>query len=457
MTGVSNPTVGGGHPFLREVVRVPLPTPQGVFDLRAFEVSTGQIYLALSQGALTGGDDVLCRLHSECLTGDALTSLRCDCGQQLRLALRTIAAEGRGVLVYATGHEGRGIGLVNKLRCYVEQDKGADTVDANLRLGLPVDARDYNDAAVVLTSLGVRSILLLTNNPNKVEGLRQAGIDVSSVRPLPTAQHHRNGHYLRTKQLRLGHAAPAGPHVEDVTPTPVASAVDVSSLIGAVRPRPDRPYVVVKYAQSVDGRIATVDGDSKWISGEAERRVAHAMRAACDAILVGVNTAIVDDPQLTVRMAPGASPRRVILDSTLRIPPTARVLESLAATTVITTDRSDPRRRDQLRSRGVEVVVVADDGRSVDVTAALAALRRSGTESVLIEGGAEVITSVLAAGVVDRLVVAIAPVLIGAGVEAVGDLGTSRVGDGIALTNRSIHAAGDDVLIAWDVVPHRSD
>ena len=147
----------------------------------------------------------------------------------------------------------------------------------------------------------------------------------------------------------------------------------------------------------------------------------------------------------------------MILDSTLRIPPTARVLDSLAATTVITTDRSDPRRRDQLRSRGVEVVVVADDGRSVDVTAALAALRRSGTESVLIEGGAEVITAVLAAGVVDRLVVAIAPVLIGAGVEAVGALGTSRVGDGIALTNRSIHAAGDDVLIAWDVVPHRSD
>ena len=211
MTGVRNPTVGGGHPSLREVVRVPLPTPHGVFDVRAFEVSTGQIYLALSQGALTGGDDVLCRLHSECLTGDALTSLRCDCGQQLRLALRTIAAEGRGVLVYATGHEGRGIGLVNKLRCYVEQDKGADTVDANLRLGLPVDARDYNDAAVVLTSLGVRSILLLTNNPNKVEGLRQAGIDVSSVRPLPTAQHHRNGHYLRTKQLRLGHAAPGWP------------------------------------------------------------------------------------------------------------------------------------------------------------------------------------------------------------------------------------------------------
>ncbi len=135
-------------------------------------------------------DDVLCRLHSECLTGDALTSLRCDCGQQLRLALRTIAAEGCGVLIYATGHEGRGIGLVNKLRWYVEQDNGADTVDANVRLGLPVDARDYADAADVLASLGVRSIQLLTNNPRQsrgAAGCRHRGLARSGrCRPLHT-------------------------------------------------------------------------------------------------------------------------------------------------------------------------------------------------------------------------------------------------------------------------------
>ena len=457
MMGVWRSADDSGPPPLREAVRVPLPTPYGIFDVHAFEVATGQVYLALTLGEVDGGEDIVCRLHSECLTGDALTSLRCDCGQQLRLALRTIAAEGRGILIYATGHEGRGIGLVNKLRCYVEQDKGADTVDANVRLGLPIDGRDYADAAAVLASLGVCSIQLLTNNPGKVDGLRRAGTEVSSTRPLPTAHHNRNGHYLRTKERRLGHAPPGGPSVEDLVPGPVPTAVDVSSLIGEVRPLLDRPHVVIKFAQSLDGRIATVNGDAKWISGEAERRVSHGMRAASDVILVGVNTVIRDDPELTVRLTPGASPARVVLDSTLRIPATARVLDSGAATRIITTDRSDPRRRDELRGHGVEVEVVADGPEGVDLAAAFAALRRSGVESVLVEGGAGVITSVLAARLVDRLVVAIAPIIIGAGVEAVGPLGVTRVSDGIGLVNRSVHSVDDDVLLAWDVVRRQGD
>jgi riboflavin-specific deaminase-like protein len=234
----------------------------------------------------------------------------------------------------------------------------------------------------------------------------------------------------------------------------VTTAVDVSALIGQIRPRPDRPYVVVKFAQSVDGRIATADGDAKWISGEAERRIAHGMRAASDVVLVGVNTVILDDPQLTVRMTAGASPRRVVLDSTLRIPASARLLDAGAATTVITTDRSDPRRRAELRRSGIQVEVVADGPRGVDLMAAFAALHASGTESVLIEGGAGVITSVLAAGLADRLVVAIAPTVLGSGTEAVGQLGVARVSDGIRLVNRSIHPVGDDVLLAWDVVGH---
>jgi len=423
-----------------------------VFEAQAFECASGSVYLALVKGDLDGGHEVATRVHSECLTGDALGSLRCDCGVQLQLGLRAIAAAGRGVLVYATGHEGRGIGLVNKLRSYAQQDLGADTLDANLALGLAVDAREYTDAAAVLQALGVRSVRLLTNNPGKVEGLRASGVDVVAVDPLATAPHSRNLRYLRTKERRLGHVRPAGTALGDDS-CDLPPAVDVSSLIRPVALPPARPYVVLKFAQTIDGRIATSTGDARWISGEAERRVSHALRAACDAVLVGVGTVLQDDPQLTVRMVPGASPMRVVLDSTLRVPEGAKILGADAPTTILTTDRSDPARRRALEARRVGVRVLPAGAHGVDVDAALGALRAAGTETLLVEGGARVITSLLDAGVVDRLIVGIAPTIIGRGTEAVGPLGITSVADGIRLVNRSMHVLDDDVLLSWDIQP----
>lgn len=412
------------------------------------------MYLVLVLGDVSGGEPVLTRVHSECLTGDVFGSLRCDCGAQLRLALRAIAAEGRGALVYATGQEGRGVGLINKLRSYIEQDEGADTLDANVRLGLPVDCRTYDDAGDVLAALGVHTVRLLTNNPAKIVGLTASGIDVAGSVPLATAPHARNLAYLRTKEERLGHVRPTGAAVgETMLGTP--AAVDTSRLLGHVRAVADRPYVVLKFAQTLDGRIATSTGDARWISGEPERRVSHALRAACDAVLVGVGTVLQDDPQLTVRMVPGTSPLRVVLDSGLRIPATAKVLEAEAATTIVTTTRSASERRAELRQRGVRVdVVPAGDG-GVDLAGTLALLRRNGVQSLLVEGGGRVITSMLAAGVVDRIVVGIAPTIIGKGTEAVGALGITSVADGIRLSNRSMHVLDEDVLFAWDVVTTR--
>jgi 3,4-dihydroxy 2-butanone 4-phosphate synthase/GTP cyclohydrolase II len=428
------------------VATVALPTPYGEFQGHAFETGSGFVYLALVRGTVTAGPAVLTRLHSECLTGDALGSLRCDCGVQLRSSMRAIAAEGRGVLVYATGQEGRGIGLVNKLLAYVEQDHGADTVDANLRLGLPVDLRSYDDAATVLLELGVRSVRLITNNPAKATGLAAAGVQVEQVQPIPTAAHIRNNGYVRTKQQRLGHHDSATPLNGWDEPV-----LDVTKLLGAVRAHPDRPYVVLKYAQTLDGRIATSSGDSKWISGADERAISHALRAACDAVLVGVGTVVSDDPQLTVRMVPGASPVRVVLDSTLRTPPTARVLDDAAATILFTTERATPGRVDELRARQIGVRLVPSGPGGADLTSALTDLRATGVRSLLVEGGAKVITSVLAEGLADRLIVAVAPTIVGAGTEAIGDLGISTVASGVRLTNRSLHVMADDLLIAWDV------
>jgi 3,4-dihydroxy 2-butanone 4-phosphate synthase/GTP cyclohydrolase II len=427
---------------------VPLATNVGEFDVRAFQTSSGFVHLALLRGELGEGRDVLTRIHSECLTGDALGSLRCDCGLQLKEALRSISAEGRGVLVYATGHEGRGIGLLEKLRAYVLQDQGVDTVDANIELGHPIDMRDYGEVAAVLAQCGVHSVRLLTNNPEKVTALARRGIEVAEVVPLPTAAHVRNLDYLRTKRRRLGHMAPEGAPPG----LPVGRSVDVSELLGAVRAPSWRPYVVVKYAQTLDGRIATSSGDSRWISGEEERRVSHGLRAACDAVLVGVGTVVADDPQLNVRMVTGNSPLRVVLDSTLRIPDGSSVLDRSAPTMLITTPGSNPERRRDLRNRGIAVRSVSGTEEGVEIPAALRALSRIGVRSVLVEGGAGVITSMMRAGVVDRLIVSVAPRVIGRGTEAVGDLGVASVTDGLSLENSTVHQIGEDVLFAGDLL-----
>src|SRR3954469_14469174 len=190
-----------------------LPTAHGDFTAYGYRISIdGSEHVALVYGDLSAGDGtpapVLTRVHSECLTGDVFSSSRCDCGPQLEEALELIAKEGRGVVVYLRGHEGRGIGLVAKLQAYQLQDGGRDTVDANLDLGLPADARHYGAATQILRDLGVRSVRLLTNNPAKTEGLEAYGIHVVERVGLTTHPNDHNLEYLLTKRDRMGHVLP---------------------------------------------------------------------------------------------------------------------------------------------------------------------------------------------------------------------------------------------------------
>ncbi|QCX27311.1 bifunctional 3,4-dihydroxy-2-butanone-4-phosphate synthase/GTP cyclohydrolase II [Nocardioides jishulii] len=183
-----------------------LPTRFGEFTAYGYRnpVEDSE-HVALVMGDVTSDEPVLARVHSECLTGDVFGSLRCDCGPQLEEALERIAAEGRGVVVYLRGHEGRGIGLVAKLQAYALQDQGRDTVDANLDLGLPADARNYGAATQVLRDLGVQSVRLLTNNPVKSQDLGDFGVPVAETVALTTRPTEHNVHYLRTKRDRMGH------------------------------------------------------------------------------------------------------------------------------------------------------------------------------------------------------------------------------------------------------------
>ncbi|HYY79298.1 MAG TPA: bifunctional 3,4-dihydroxy-2-butanone-4-phosphate synthase/GTP cyclohydrolase II [Actinomycetes bacterium] len=192
--------------LVRRVAEARIPTRWGEFTAYAYEsLLDSEQHLALVMGAVQGEENVLVRVHSECLTGDALGSLRCDCGPQLEDALRRIAEAGLGVVVYLRGHEGRGIGLAHKLRAYSLQELGRDTVDANLELGLPVDGREYGIGSQILVDLGVTTMRLLTNNPAKYGGLEGFGLQIVERVPLQTQPTPENLRYLRTKQDRMGH------------------------------------------------------------------------------------------------------------------------------------------------------------------------------------------------------------------------------------------------------------
>ena len=421
----SEPTTNGR---VRRLSTAHLPTRIGTFRATVFADSrNGTEPIALVHGDVARQDAPLVRLHSECLTGDVLGSLRCDCGAQLGRALSAIVAEGAGVLLYLR-QEGRGIGLANKLRAYELQDGGLDTVAANAALGLPVDAREYGAAAAILADLGLERVRLMTNNPDKSAALEAHGIRVIERLPLPTLPNPVNLAYLETKAARLGHLLPHK---------------------GA------RPSVTVHYAQTIDGRLATRTGDSQWISGQESLLLAHALRASHAAVLVGAGTVGVDDPRLTTRLVEGPSPVRVVLDSKLRLSPKANVVTDGAAPTILaTTDLAPVDRRRAFARRAVEVLVLPStpDGR-VDIGSLLDELGARGMATLLVEGGAGVITAMIRERRVNRLVVSIAPLVLGAGIEAIGDLDIMRLRDALSFRRASFSQLGPDVIFDGELEP----
>lgn len=187
------------------VASATLPTHWGQFTIHGFEeLSSGKEHVALTFGDISGGEPVLCRVHSECLTGDCLFSLRCDCGPQLQAAMENVSKQGRGIILYLR-QEGRGIGLLNKIKAYALQDSGADTVEANVQLGFDPDSREYEICKPMLDHFHITSLRLMTNNPRKVDGLKKMGFTVSEIVPLHTEANPHNESYLAVKVDKLGH------------------------------------------------------------------------------------------------------------------------------------------------------------------------------------------------------------------------------------------------------------
>lgn len=209
MTHIKPSTAIPIEPTLQRVAEAVLPTQFAEFRMRAYSAIDGKEHLALFLGEPQSAPAALVRMHSECLTGDALFSQRCDCGPQLQESLRRVGAEGCGVVVYLR-QEGRGIGLANKIRAYELQDQGDDTVEANRKLGFPDDGRDYLPAVEILRDLGISRVRLMTNNPRKIEALNHNGIEVVERVPLQTGGNPHNQHYLQVKATKLGHLMDLG-------------------------------------------------------------------------------------------------------------------------------------------------------------------------------------------------------------------------------------------------------
>ena len=418
-------SISVSSPVIRRTTAARIPTNVGEFQLCHYaNNSDGKEHLALVMGDVAGGEDVLVRVHSECMTGDVFGSLRCDCGEQLHAAMRMIAAEGRGAILYLR-QEGRGIGLEEKLRAYNLQDDGYDTVDANLMLGHQADEREYWVAAGMLADLEVRSLRLLTNNPAKIENLRELGINITSRAPLHVGFHHENEGYLRTKVERMRHfldlPAPivsAGSGVlNGSAPSPVKAQLARLAGSQASFSRTDRPFVTISYAQSLDGALAAAPGQPTILSGVESLKLTHLLRSRHDAILAGIGTILTDDPQLTVRLVEGPDPQPIVVDGRLRFPENARLLtnpkRAWIATTADAAAAAGPH-KERLEAAGAEIYPLpAEADGLVDLAALLATVKQRGIRSVMVEGGAQIIGALLAQRLVDFIIITIAPRLMG--------------------------------------------
>ena len=385
-----------------------LPTRHGTFGMLGYLVDgTELVALTVGLDKPHPGRLPWVRIHSECLTGDAFGSLRCDCGEQLQAALAAIMQHGYGAVVYVRGHEGRGIGLLEKLKAYALQDDGLDTLDANLALGHPADARRYDQAAAVLVELGLTRISLLSSNPTKEEALAGYGIKVARRLRLGVPDRPENVFYLNTKRARMRH---------DSEPTAVIPATDQWTGPTAVYDRlvADGPQLVIaQLGQSIDGFIATRTGDSNPITGPEDHKHLHRLRSLVDAVVVGGATVIADDCRLTVREVPGDNPVRVVVDPLGVVPTTSSVLSDGVAPTLWLVGASAP--VDLAAGSHVSIVRMPGKG-PFEPAAIVRVLLDRGLGRVLVEGGGRLVSSFVSAGVVDRLFITIAPLLIGDGV-----------------------------------------
>jgi 3,4-dihydroxy 2-butanone 4-phosphate synthase/GTP cyclohydrolase II len=373
--------------------------------------------------------------------------------------MRMVAAERAGIILYLR-QEGRGIGLEQKLRAYNLQDSGYDTVDANLLLGHQADEREYSAAAAILSDLGVSSIRLMTNNPAKIDHLSELGVQVRERVPLASTVNPENAAYLSTKVARMRHllsltGEPAeGSDRAVVDPLTAAHLAELKERAQQHFARSGRPFVTLSYAQSLNGVIGTSAGGPLALSCPDSRVVTHALRAAHDAILVGIGTVLADDPLLTVRLVEGVDPQPIVLDSRLRFPAAARLLANTKRPWIAHVNGAPTSAR-ALAERDARLLALPENrAGEVDLGALLVRLGEEGIQSVMVEGGARVIAGFIASRLVDFVVITITPHLT-PGQHPAFDVLDATSPSSLRLAGATYSQAGTDVMV-WSQVNWQS-
>lgn len=423
--------------IIKKQVSTFIPSKYGPFELSLFTTNQdNKEHLVLTYGRVKKTFNVLVRIHSECLTGDILGSLRCDCGEQLQISMSKIAMEGRGIIIYLR-QEGRGIGLAEKLKTYNLQDLGKDTIDANLALGHKEDERSYEIAAQILKDLQIKSMRLLTNNPKKIEALGNYNLSVIDRVPIKGSIFSHNAFYLLTKVKKMQH---------------FSGEEELKELFDKCNSSESnhRPLVTLAYAQSLDGAISHHEKERLILSSQESLVMTHKLRSQNDAILVGIGTVISDDPLLTVRYCKGKNPLVVILDSKLRIPLTARLLKNTTSPLIFTAKNSNAEKKKILKKMKAKIVDVdfTNDGK-INLGLMLEKLFSLGIKTVMVEGGREIITNFVNENHVDKVIITIAPIFVG-GISVLSKQINKAI-DFPRLKNIIQYKLGTDIIIMGDI------
>lgn len=351
-----------------------LPTKFGTFRVRVYEVNGVDYATAIIAGETQGKEDLPLRVHSSCLTGESFESLKCDCKPQLDIALQYINANG-GVVLYLQ-QEGRGIGLGNKIRAYALQEQGHDTVDANLMLGFAADLRTYDEAAMVVNDLGIKSVRLMTNNPEKVSALKELGINITGRIPVLADVNRYSAGYLEAKRVHMGHM------------------LELNGRNGG----PTRPFVHVNFAVNSFSQSCDKNGDQINLSCSTDWQRVHTLRETYTAVAVGANTWFNDNPQLTAREAklgrkPSRQPDRIIFAGKRHCSFTPDDRRTFVV------GNNHPKSNDG------RIALNVDDH---NLEGVLYDLRKHEVTSILVEGGATLIQSFMRQGFIDLLTVYVA-------------------------------------------------